>query len=522
MPESFDAIVIGSGIGGLTTASLLAQVAKKRVLVLERHFKLGGLTHSFGRKGFHWDVGLHYVGGMAPGHMSRQFMDLVTGHQVQWRPIEDPFEHFIYPRHHVRVVSHADQYRNHLQELFPKSAAQIDRYFQRVQSTASWMGRWFASKQMPQVLGKLLLWAGGRDAQRTTRDVLAETIDDPELRGILASQWGDYGLPPAQSSFGIHALIVKDYLNGGWVPVGGAQQLAQAIVPIIEAAGGKCLTGHEVERLEVVRGRVTQVIATRKKSQVTFAAPLVISNAGAAKTFNEFIDPQVLVPERDRLVDPVAPPTAVTVYLGLRESPQRCGMQAGNYWIATDYDHDAMTAQRGRLVDGQVAHCFLSSASLRSPEETRHNAQIICFGQYEDWQAWREQPWLNRDDDYKQIKERIAQSAIALVSRHLPGFAELVEYHEVSTPLTVESMMGHRRGAIYGLPATPHRVQQRLFHAQTSIKNLLLTGSDVGSVGIVGALMGGVMTAAWTLGPAGFLKLLMAARRASRATAAQL
>ena len=79
MSDGFDAIVIGSGIGGLSTASLLAQVAKKRVLVLERHFKLGGLTHSFQRQGFHWDVGLHYVGGMAAGSMSRQFMDLVTG-----------------------------------------------------------------------------------------------------------------------------------------------------------------------------------------------------------------------------------------------------------------------------------------------------------------------------------------------------------------------------------------------------------------------------------------------------------
>lgn len=512
MPQNFDVIVIGSGIGGLAAASLLAQVAKKRVLVLERHFKLGGLTHSFQRQGFHWDVGLHYVGGMADGHMSRRFMDLVTAGGVQWRPIADPLEHFIYPQHHVRVPSDAQAYQQHLKELFPKSSRQIDAYFKRVHAAAGWMGRWFASKQMPKLLGKLLLWTGGRDAQRSTRDVLAEAIDDPQLRGVLLSQWGDYGLPPEQSSFGIHALIAKDYLQGGWVPEGGAGQIASSIVPIIEAAGGQCLTGHEVQRLEIQNGRVTRVIANHKKSEVSFTAPLVISDAGAGKTFGEFIDANVNVPERSLLNDPVAPPTAVTIYLGLKSSPAACGMQAGNYWIATDYDHDSMFARRSQLVEGRVAHCFVSSASLRSDEEIKHNAQIICFGKYADWQQWRDQPWLNRDDAYKLTKDRIAKSAIALANQHLPGLAELVEYHEVSTPLSVESMTGHRQGAIYGLPATPHRIQKRLFHAQTSIKNLLLTGSDVGSVGIVGALMGGVMTTAWTLGPAGFLKLLRRAK----------
>lgn len=513
MSHNFDVIVIGSGIGGLATASLLAQLRNKRVLVLERHFKLGGFTHSFQRHGYHWDVGLHYVGGMAAGSMSRQFMDLVTGGRVDWQQIEDPLEHFIYPQHHVRVPSDAAAYRKHLKDLFPQSATQIDRYFRRMHAAAGWMGRWFASKQMPKLLGSLLLWPGGRDAQRSTREVLAETVDDPQLRGVLASQWGDYGLPPEQSSFGIHALIAKDYLPGGWVPIGGAQQLASSIVPIIQAAGGQCLTGHEVQRLDIQHGRVTRVIATHKKSEVEFTAPLVISDAGSAKTFGEFIDRGIDLPERALLCDPVAPPTAVTIYLGLKASPVQCGMQTGNYWIATDYDHDAMFARRSQLIAGEVAHCFVSSASLRTKENVKHNAQIICFCDHSDWQKWSDQPWLNRDDAYKSIKDRIASSAIGLVNKHLPGFADLIEYSEVSTPLSVESMTGHRRGAIYGLPATPYRIQRRLFHAQTSIKNLLLTGSDVGSVGIVGALMGAVMTTAWTLGPAGFLKLLLAARR---------
>jgi phytoene dehydrogenase-like protein len=94
----FDLIIIGSGIGGLTVASLMAQLERRRVLVLERHFRLGGFTHSFTRPGHRaWDVGLHYVGGMAAGDRGRQLFDLVTRFGVRWQKMPSPFEKFVYP-----------------------------------------------------------------------------------------------------------------------------------------------------------------------------------------------------------------------------------------------------------------------------------------------------------------------------------------------------------------------------------------------------------------------------------------
>ncbi len=95
--QEYDAIVIGSGMGGMTTASLLAQMGGKRVLILERHFKLGGFTHAFRRKRFEWDVGVHYVGQMQPGSMTRRFMDLVSDFGVQWNPMGHVYEHIRLP-----------------------------------------------------------------------------------------------------------------------------------------------------------------------------------------------------------------------------------------------------------------------------------------------------------------------------------------------------------------------------------------------------------------------------------------
>lgn len=91
-----------------------------------------------------------------------------------------------------------------------------------------------------------------------------------------------------------------------------------------------------------------------------------------------------------------------------------------------------------------------------------------------------------------------------------------MDYYEVSTPLSVETCAGHCGGAIYGLPATPQRFEGGGFHAQTSIKNLLLSGSDVGTFGIVGAMMSGLMTTCWALGPLGLFKVMRTVKRTAR------
>ena len=81
--SEYDAIVIGSGIGGLAFASIMAKLRKWRVLVLERHFKIGGFTHTFTRPGgWSWDVGLHYVGDMGEGMMGRRLFDFITEGRV--------------------------------------------------------------------------------------------------------------------------------------------------------------------------------------------------------------------------------------------------------------------------------------------------------------------------------------------------------------------------------------------------------------------------------------------------------
>ena len=102
---SYDVIVIGSGIGGLTTAGLLARAAGKRVLVLERHTEPGGLTHTFRRDGASWDVGVHYIGQLDPGSQGRAYFDYLSGGELEWNRMPDAYDRFVYPGLDLRVSS---------------------------------------------------------------------------------------------------------------------------------------------------------------------------------------------------------------------------------------------------------------------------------------------------------------------------------------------------------------------------------------------------------------------------------
>ena len=95
--DFYDIIIIGSGIGGLTTGALLALRGKK-VLILEKHFKIGGWTHTFKRSNYEWDVGIHYIGEVhKKWAVSRRLFDLISDKKLEWSKMDENYDRIIFP-----------------------------------------------------------------------------------------------------------------------------------------------------------------------------------------------------------------------------------------------------------------------------------------------------------------------------------------------------------------------------------------------------------------------------------------
>ena len=511
-----DAIVIGSGIGGLTAAGLLANVAGQRVLVLEKHTEPGGLTHVFRRDGAAWDVGVHYVGEIGPGTQARAIFDYLSGGALRWNRMTDELERFVYPGLTFAVPSAPQRYQQRLVEQFPDEAGAIQRYFRDLRAATRWTRLGFMRGMVPgpvEPVLRLIQRYTGAKATQTTKAYLERNFRSPLLRALLASQWGDYGLPPGRSAFAIHAQIVTHYLDGAWFPDGGASRIARTFEKGIERAGGTVRVAQEVVEILVEQGRAVGVKVIDHRGATPceriHRAPVVISNAGAPITFRRLLSTQGDVGARTapvrQLIDRLGVGlSTVTLYLRLKASAATLGVKGENYWINASLDHDDTDGHGHELLDGRPRHLYASFPSIKAGDERFHTAELISFIDSAAFDAWGSQPKGNRGADYSVLKERISDGLLRLAETAIPGLRGLVEYAELSTPLSVEYYTSHPGGRFYGLPATPERYRSPLLWPRTPIEGLYLSGSDAGCLGIVGAMMGGVGAACQALGSRGY------------------
>ena len=508
LAEEWDAIVIGSGIGGLATAASLAKLANKRVLVLERHYTAGGFTHTFRRPGYEWDVGIHYIGEMGhPRAMGRRMFDFLTGGELEWEDMGEVYDRIILGDDVYDFVKGYERFRAKLHEYFPKEEAAIDEYLERVVATVKKAQLFFAEKAVPPFVSTLF---GGmmrrptlKEATRTTRDVLEEITQNQELIGVLTGQFGDYGLVPSKSSFFIHAMVVAHYFRGASYPVGGSSRIAETILPAIEAGGGEVVTNAEVDQILLEKGRAVGVKIIDGRE---LRAPIVVSDAGVINTFEKLLPRKVAeetgYAQKARAIG--ASIAHLSLYIGLQGTTEELGLQKPNLWVYRDHNHEANFERFERDLNAPLPLVYLSFPSAKDPDFSRRHPgrstiEAITLGSYDAFRKWENTSWKKRGAEYDELKASLSERLLETLYKHAPRTRGRVEIAELSTPLTTKNFAAHPDGAIYGLAHTPSRYEQRWLRPRTPIKGLYLSGADVVSAGLMGAMMGGFVCASAVL-----------------------
>lgn len=502
--DHYDTILIGSGMGCLAAGACLAKEGQ-RVLILERHYTAGGYTHVFKRRGYEWDVGIHYIGEVnREKGVLKQLFDYVTNSELKWADMGEVYDRIVIGDKTYDFKKGVQNYKDELKAHFPDDGQAIDDYVDLVFKVSKDSRSYFAEKAMPKMMQTL---AGGKMrkaylkyATRSTLSVMKELTDNEELIKVLTGQYGDYGLPPSRSSFVMQASISKHYFHGGCFPIGGSSCIVETVDPIIEAAGGTLLTNAEVMQVKVENGKATGVEMADGK---VFTADRVVSGVGIVNTYKKLLSDDLVAKHGfDKQLQKVTPSAAhACLYIGLNGTPEELKLPKANYWIyPEDLDHDACVERYEKDLDAPFPVVYISFPAAKDPSWTerypgKSTIDIITVMPFEIFQQWEETRWKKRGEEYEALKEKFAQRLLQALYRMEPQLEGKVDYYELSSPVTTRHFMNYDQGELYGIDHNPERYEHRFLQPRTPIKNFYLTGQDIVTAGVAGALFAGFLTA---------------------------
>jgi phytoene dehydrogenase-like protein len=482
-PGTYDAIIIGAGLGGLSAAAAFARQGFK-VLVLEQHTVPGGYASSFTRPGgFTFDVSLHSttvdlrdgVPNLIPGFPEIEDIAFVP---------HKPLYRAIYPGHDIRVPHRdAPGYIGLLKKHFPAESAGIDGLFADMEGLTDEIGRLSrAGGQVDMSTFPTSFPHVFKNFNRTWGAMLEDRIKDVQLKAIVSGLWGYFGLPPSRLSAFYYALPLMGYLRGGgYYPVGTSQRISDAFAALIRERGGEIKLGTRVERILT---RDHAAVGVRTADGAEFLGRAVVSNANAPDTFG-----RMMPDEKDFLADHLARMDKMSVsfssflvWLGLKtDLARKVGLKDSEIFYYTGYDVEAeykAILAGGVEEDAGFGLTVYDNLDPSLSPKGKNTLNIIVTQGYDYWKKYETDYFWGGKEAYTKEKMRMADILIDRVEKTLlPGLRKAIEVVEVATPLTNRRFTGHPRGAIYGWDQTVDNSGQRRFPQTTPVRNLYLSGA---------------------------------------------
>ena len=469
-------VIIGSGLGGLSTGVALAKNGY-RVTILEQAAQIGGCLQCFYRDGVKFETGMHFVGSLDDHQVLSNYLNyLGIKDKISFSRLDSngydvvslQGERFAFP-------NGRDAFLDVFTQRFPSQKENLQRYCELVEQVASMSPfRDLTHTERPLPAHSELL-------QKTINEIIDDTICDPLLREVLASNLSLYAAQRDKTPFATHAFIFDFYNTSAFRIVGGSDTIVKALYETLLQHGGRVLTQHKVTRILVEDKKATGIVTDDGQ---TFAADVVISDINP-KQMVDLVNSKVFTEAYRSRVKSIADTTSVfSLFLRFKENtvPYQNynfhGFQTDSPWKMNG--HIDETWPQGYLY---MHHCHEAN------QRYARGGVVLAYMSMDELQRWKDTTIGHRGTDYETFKRKMAERLLDAVEKDFPDIRNHIAAYYTATPLSYRDYTLTPKGSVYGLAKNVNNIADRVSF-KTKVPNLLLVGQNINAHGMLGVLVG--------------------------------
>lgn len=492
MKKKYDIVIIGSGLGGLVSANILARHGYS-VCVLEKNNQYGGNLQTFVRDKNIFDTGVHYIGALGEGeNLHQYFKYLGIMDELKLQKLDDDKFDIITFDGDDQEYCHAQGYENFTSSLFkqfPEEEKAILTYCQKLKDTC---------KSFP--LYNLDASSTAYDKSVLTlkvSDYLDSITDNNLLKSVLAGSnflYAGYENTP----FYVHALSINSYILSSWRCINGGGQISKLLIKRIKEFGGEVFKYQEVVKFNF-DGKILDSVVTKQGKEVK--GDIFISNIEPKLTVKMLNGKGMRKARVNRINKIKSVIAGFSIYLIFK--PETFKYLNYNYYHFKDPSNiwDAQNYSETSWPKGYM----ISMGVKKNQSEWADNLTAMTYMKFDDVKQWEYTfntvaEKSERGEAYENFKREKAGIFITELEKKFPNIRECIQSVHASTPLSYRDYIGSNEGAMYGYVKNADDPMKTFLSPKTSIKNLFFTGQSLNMHGILGVTIGGVLTCSQIIG----------------------